>query len=425
MPTRSRQVRYGSAPARIGIIGVIILAQVLVVGAGWWSGSRGVLTEVVENYSQMVETSLHDAASGIAIVISELNIDSIEPNTPGGERVRALIQNLDLPGGAGVSLVSNDGQTLYQSDNVRTVGSSYEAVVPLNQYDASLVIRAPVAGMESARNAATSAITLRAWLGGVIIISLTGVVGLILVSLHERRLIRANESLGSEIRNQTSTLLAAREGMIVGLAKLADYRDTDTGRHLDRICAYSALLAELARDAFPGRIDDDFIESLRLAASLHDIGKVGIPDAVLLKPGKLNPEERKLIEKHPQIGAETLDSIRTRYGHDVLLDMGYDIALSHHEWWDGTGYPQGLAGEEIPFAARIVSIVDVYDALTSSRVYKPAMTHSRALQIMEEGRGTQFDPTLLDIFLSHAGLFDQVRHDLQPSPLELPRNLAA
>lgn len=187
----------------------------------------------------------------------------------------------------------------------------------------------------------------------------------------------------------------ARNTLIFALAKLAESRDTDTGQHLERIAAYSRVLAEQLRVSMP-ELTDQWILNLQLASSLHDIGKVGIPDGVLLKPGKLTQEERAIMERHPAIGADALDAILARQPDDDLLRMARNIASSHHERWDGNGYPAKVRAETIPLEARIVSVADVYDALTSMRVYKPAMPHEEALKIIASGRGTQFDPLVVD-----------------------------
>ncbi len=422
MAHKRRPDRLGAAPARLMIIAIILLAQALVVGMGWWSGSRELLTEVVDQYSRRVEASAQDTASGIALAIAKLDAESIEPDTQGGKRIRSMLDDLQLPGLSRISIVAQDGRELHHSGGESPSGSSYTASVPLARYNALLRVHAPAEQLVSARDAAASEINLRVWLGGAVIILLTGIVALALISLHERRLVRANRVLGLQVQSRDSDLIAAREGMILGLAKLADYRDTDTGQHLDRICEYSALLSKAASRKYP-EITEHFIRSIRLASSLHDIGKVGIPDSILLKPGALLPKERELIEKHTTMGAATLMSIRDRFGEDELLDLGIDIALCHHERWDGTGYPNRLRGNEIPFAARIVAIADVYDALTSPRVYKAAMSHQVAVRILREGRGTQFDPVLMDTFLSIADEFDRVRQTLMP--LDLPMSIGS
>ncbi|MCH8509301.1 MAG: HD domain-containing protein [Phycisphaerales bacterium] len=218
----------------------------------------------------------------------------------------------------------------------------------------------------------------------------------------------ANTELQAEVARQVRDGLAKRNALIFGLAKLADYRDTDTGAHLERIGLYARLLANQLRPTNPG-IDDAWTERLVLASSLHDIGKVGIPDRILLKPGRLDDAERAEMEKHTLIGADTLIAIRQKLGPDPFLDMGVEIALQHHEKWDGTGYPFRLAGEEISLAARIVAMADFYDAVTSERVYKKAMTHAETHELILSLRGTHFDPAVVDAYLACADRFDRVR----------------
>ena len=205
----------------------------------------------------------------------------------------------------------------------------------------------------------------------------------------------------------------ARDTLIFALAKLAEHRDTDTGAHLARISAYSAALASRLAEAHE-EIDTDWIDRIRVASSLHDIGKVGLPDGVLKKPGPLTDEERSLMQAHPALGADTLDAIRARDDgarEDPLLAMSEEIAAAHHERWDGTGYPGGRAGGDNPLAARIVALADEYDALTSRRVYKPPMPHEEARRIIEEGRGSQFDPGVIDAFLTIEDRFRAIRDD--------------
>lgn len=209
--------------------------------------------------------------------------------------------------------------------------------------------------------------------------------------------------------------VVARNTLIFGLAKLAEYRDSDTGAHLDRISAYCQLLCVPLRDKHSD-IDSAWVDRLTLASSMHDIGKVGIPDAVLLKPGRLDDGERKVIEQHPDLGYRALDAILRHGGGDRLLEMSADIAACHHERWDGKGYPNGLAGDRIPLAARIVSVADVYDALTSLRVYKPAMPHEQAAELIRQGSGTQFDPEVVAAFDRMEASFRSVRERYAGAP---------
>ncbi len=204
--------------------------------------------------------------------------------------------------------------------------------------------------------------------------------------------------------------MKTRNAIIFGLAKLAESRDTETGQHLDRIRHYVTILAEhlAIRDR---SIDDEFISNLALASSLHDIGKVGIPDAVLLKPGRLDADERRIIEKHPIIGRKCLEAIQEKLGNDDFLEMARMIADSHHERWDGEGYPRRLHGDEIPLVGRIVALADVYDALTTKRPYKEAMSHQKATDIILDGRGSHFDSKVVDAFLATKEQFEQVAKD--------------
>ena len=213
---------------------------------------------------------------------------------------------------------------------------------------------------------------------------------------------------------------AGRDMMIFSLAKLAECRDSDTGKHLDRIREYARLLAcELSTyPKFESEIDEQFIELIYLTSPLHDIGKVGIPDAVLTKPGKLTPDEFAVMKTHTLIGGETIRATANAYPEASFLKMAMDVVLYHHERWDGTGYPEGLAGVAIPLSARVVAIADVYDALTSKRVYKSAFDHESASRIIFEGRGSHFDPDLVDAFVQVQDAMNQIRVSFGDFPIE-------
>lgn len=218
--------------------------------------------------------------------------------------------------------------------------------------------------------------------------------------------------------------LDSRDAIIFALAKLADSRDPETGHHLDRVREYCRLLAEQVRRGriYP-EVDSDFVSLIALTSPLHDIGKVGVPDAVLLKPGRLTPEETLVMRTHPVIGARTIDAVLEQAPGARFLEMARDIARSHHERWDGTGYPDAIAGTAIPLAARIMAIADVYDALTSRRVYKPAMKHQEAMTILRQGAGSHFDPALIDCLERIAERMHQLREEMNTDPVadaELP-----
>ena len=205
--------------------------------------------------------------------------------------------------------------------------------------------------------------------------------------------------------------LQSREVTIFALAKLAESRDPETGAHLERIQTYCQLLAsELhRRRTFPETITPDFIELIYLTSPLHDVGKIGIPDCVLLKPGQLSAEEYRIIQTHAEIGANAIGEALAQYPAASYLKMGYEIALMHHERWNGKGYPQGLVGEAIPVAARIMALADVYDALTSVRCYKEAISHTVASSMIREEAGKHFDPRIVEAFESVADAFAEYR----------------
>ncbi len=195
--------------------------------------------------------------------------------------------------------------------------------------------------------------------------------------------------------------LETREIVIFAMAKLAESRDPDTGYHLERVRNYSRTLAQqLALKArFGGVVDSEFIRLVYLTSPLHDIGKVGVPDCVLLSPHRLTDDEFAIMKTHTTVGARTLETALERYPGARFLEMARDIAASHHERWDGSGYPQGLAGEAIPLCGRIVALADVYDALTSKRVYKPALDHTVARSMIVKESGKHFDPIVVEAFL--------------------------
>lgn len=216
---------------------------------------------------------------------------------------------------------------------------------------------------------------------------------------------------------QNHDLVRTRDAVIFGLAKLAESRDPDTGHHLERIALYATRLAEAMRRRahFSSQITQTFLKSLGISSALHDIGKVGVEDSVLLKPGNLTAAEREKVQRHTVLGAECIEQIESRLGASNFLAMAREIALCHHERWDGAGYPNGLAGEQIPLAARIISVVDVYDALSVRRVYKEPFGHEKCVQLIREGAGSQFDPQIVDVFLEIEADFHQLAREMSDS----------
>ncbi len=222
------------------------------------------------------------------------------------------------------------------------------------------------------------------------------------------KLRRLQLNLEEMVQEKIDEITASQMSTIFALAKLAESRDDDTGKHVERVQVYCNRLAEKMKEnpQFKHLISPEFTRNLFHATPLHDIGKVGIPDAILLKPDRLTDEEFEVIKTHPTIGADTLEKVQGLYPNNVLVQTGIEIARYHHERWDGNGYPQGLKGDEIPLSARIMAVADVYDALRTERPYKPAYPHEKCVQIIKEGSGSQFDPKIIGAFLDIEKQFD-------------------
>ncbi|MFO0822270.1 MAG: response regulator [Gemmataceae bacterium] len=226
-----------------------------------------------------------------------------------------------------------------------------------------------------------------------------------------RELLQVNTELEQALDDRDGELIRARNGLVLALAKLIEHRSAETGLHLMRLQQYCRVLADEAvkLPAFSTVLDANFIRTLEDCAPLHDIGKAALPDNILNKPGPLDPQERAIMQTHTTIGADTLREVARRYPFATsFLHMAIDIARHHHERWDGTGYPDKLAGDRIPVSARLLAIADVYDALRSRRVYKPGLTHSTSVMTMVDGSPGHFDPALLEVFKKVADQFDRV-----------------
>ena len=229
-----------------------------------------------------------------------------------------------------------------------------------------------------------------------------------------RELLVVNAELEQALEARDGELIHARNGLVLALAKIVEHRSTETGKHLMRLQRYCRVLAEEAAllPTYAPIIDANFIRVLEDAAPLHDIGKAALPDYILNKPGPLEAGERLLMQAHTTIGADTLrDVSRAHPFATAFLHIAIDIARSHHERWDGTGYPDRLAGGDIPLVARLLAITDVYDALRSRRVYKPGLSHHTTVLTMTEGSPGHFDPALMEVFLRVAPQFDRIFRD--------------
>ncbi len=235
--------------------------------------------------------------------------------------------------------------------------------------------------------------------------------------LASQELERQNELLEAKVAERTKELALTQEVTIHSLATLCETRDNETGGHILRTQRYVRTLAErLAVDPrFAPRLDPRTIQLLFLCAPLHDIGKVGVPDAILLKPGRLTEEEMAIMRTHCELGYQALAKAEKVFKTESMpsfLSHAKDIAYTHHEKWDGTGYPRGLASEAIPLSGRIMALADVYDALICRRVYKPPFPHERAVAIITQGKGTSFDPAVVDAFLAVREQFRRIAEEL-------------
>lgn len=245
----------------------------------------------------------------------------------------------------------------------------------------------------------------------------------VLLSKHDRdQLAQHAEQLEEQVRQRTAELAASREEVVHCLARAAEYRDDDTGRHVVRVGKYVGVIARELGYA------ESRVEVLELAAQLHDIGKIGVPDAVLRKPGKFEPDELERIRRHCAMGKDIISPLTSsdwrmlkshanlganllNVASSPLLMLAARIAQTHHERWDGTGYPLGLQGEDIPIEGRMTAVADVFDALSTKRPYKPAFPREKCFAILNEGRGTHFDPTVLDAFFRRSAEIIEIQMD--------------
>lgn len=242
--------------------------------------------------------------------------------------------------------------------------------------------------------------------------------------LLQDRLLEYKNELEQKVIQRTEQVVLTQQVTVFALAKLAESRDNETGDHLERMRSYARELAEevIGIDKYRNDYGKSYVNEIYQSTPLHDIGKVGIPDRILLKPGKLTEEEFEIMRRHTLIGGETLKAADVEAGRDSFLAMGRDIAFYHHEKWDGSGYPFQLAGESIPLCARIAALADVYDALSSRRPYKEPFTHEKSRAIILDGRGSHFDPDIVDAFLAREQRFLSIRAEFfgsgKLSPLE-------
>ena len=238
---------------------------------------------------------------------------------------------------------------------------------------------------------------------------------------YRARIEEYNEELEERVRKQVREITRAQLAAIFALSKLADSRDRETGEHLERMREFCRALANQLRQRpkHSWVIDDAFIDNFYSASPLHDIGKVGVPDRILQKPERLTADEFELMKAHTTIGAATLRAVDREHPGNGFIRIGIEIAESHHERWDGSGYPRRLAGEDIPLVGRILALGDVYDALTSERCYKAPLSHEESRAIILKERGRHFDPDVVDAFLAVEDQFDEIHVRYRDSDRQL------
>jgi putative two-component system response regulator len=235
----------------------------------------------------------------------------------------------------------------------------------------------------------------------------------LIVKQHQDQLTHYAVELEKQVQQRTRQIDASREQIIHCLAKAAEFRDNETGAHVIRVGKYAAVIAKQLG------FGPNYCRQIELAAQLHDVGKIGIPDSILLNPGKLTREEFDVMKEHCRLGCQIMEPLARAELSDLkqnggksndtpMLALAANIARTHHEKWDGTGYPDGLKGEEIPIEGRITTVADVYDALCSERPYKPKFPREKCLEIMLSERGTRFDPQVLDVFFERLDIIDQI-----------------
>ncbi len=355
--------------------------------------------------------------------ISLLVDKKITPGGPGNPGFGLITEGLDLP----LYMAGSTGAMMYASPAfLRLVGySSVEEIrsrpdfflephtrsAELNLLRANGKVSSYALGIKAGNGqrleVQDSAVVVGAFVFGVFF----DVTGFLSANKELKDSLEIQELLNDRIINASQTLQRTQVTSIRALARLAEYRDQETGFHLQRICEYTRLIAQQVYENKPYsfRLTVTYPGDISISSMLHDIGKVSIPDNILLKPAKLDTDEWEVMKKHTTAGWDILHRADKELGEQSFLTLASTIALSHHERYDGTGYPSGLEGEKIPLSARISALADVYDALTTKRPYKEAWSHEKAVEEIVSSAGTQFDPVLVDIFTAVAEEFDGIR----------------
>lgn len=429
---------------------LIVAVQAVVLAVGWFVVFTANNEAVAQNVEGIILDNNRRVAESLAGKIGDLSA-SFDDQDQAWRRAQELVENIEFGSGGFACIIDASGHIVCHPDldtkpflrdvnlgehTLQPVGDDagttptridvasfdagyaefnidgkhYIATRPIGENGPRLLVHQPVSGLEFAVSQATAGQVVRMSIVGGVTLILSAMIAMLLTRAHSRAVRSWGEELEVKVDQKTQQLRTSREAIVVALAKLADFRDNETGLHVMRISEYCVVLSKAMRPSQPD-IDDAWIERIRLASMLHDIGKVEVPDAVLRKPGKLTDEEFDLIKRHPLAGADTLLAIHEQVESDPLIAMAVEICLYHHEKWDGNGYPYRLSADDIPLPARITAVADVFDALLSKRVYKPAMTPAEVREIIVSSSGSHFDPAVVTAFESTFDELMRVRAD--------------
>lgn len=350
----------------------------------------------------------------IADLIKDLDLHDLAEGSEDRSRLKNLISRTGRPYGAFLVVTrSEGGQILAIPENgsgeLLLADKSLTPIAVRDLQELGISIRA----MPYVADVENLVAQFSDYVRRIILALLIAIVGgssiltYLIVRRYENRLARINADLEAQVEKRSRELVKSRNAVIFGLAMLAEARDGETGQHLERIRVYVRMLGDELLSSHP-EVNEEFVTTIEETSALHDIGKVGVPDSVLLNPDELTAEERKIMMKHPLIGFDTMLAVKRRWGDDQFLITACEICFAHHERFDGKGYPFGLEGDSIPLSARIVALADVYDALTTQRVYKDAMPHEHARQYIVREAGGHFDPVIVEAFISCEAAFRNV-----------------
>lgn len=423
------------------VVVAIVAVQGLALVLGGYFLFRTASTQVSNGLVNLIERNNVRVAESLSSLIGEIDRDIVY-GTPEWERVQQIIEGFEFSGDGFACVLDTEGLIVahpnirdepalrdinlggevLQTDSGPTPlseaevldtagewvvfrgeidfgidGNHYIATRRLGDAPVRLVVHQPIAGLEAAKRETFGRVGANTAVLGLLVIGATTIGMFVLIRRHDRAARDWNARLEDEVQKRTRQLGRSRNAVLVALAELAEKRDDDTGQHVERIGAYAEVLGNHLRANHP-EIDDRWVEHLKVAAKLHDVGKVAIDDRVLRKPGKLTDEEFAHMQSHTTKGPDVLMAVRRELADDDMLDMAVQVALFHHEKWNGAGYPSGLGGAEIPLAARIVAVCDVFDALSAKRVYKDAMPREKVRAIILEESGQHFDPDVVEAF---------------------------